>query len=262
MWSDAARRSKWVEKEWTNADALDRTIIPCLLDRVSLPGILASKVYVDFRDFEKGMAELLNTLELAQSPTTTILTDVPAQVARITTQLPFTLSLRNRPAALTPDQVKAMLQRYDFYCHDYDWNKAWCNPQGKGIDNDFELQQNGLAVFDHATGLIWQQSGSTEYFTYDKAEEFIRELKNKNFAGYNDWRLPTLEEAMSLMEPKKHGDLYLDPIFDQAQTWIWTADKESASAAWVVDFYHGDCNGSDVNHLYYVRAVRGGQSNI
>jgi hypothetical protein len=92
--------------------------------------------------------------------------------------------------------------------------------------------------------------------TYADAENYIRELNKKGVAGYNDWRLPTLEEAMSLMElSKKNGDLYIDPVFDKTQRWIWTADKFPAGVAWVVGFYGGHC----LYGLYvsrYVRAVR------
>ena len=32
---------------------------------------------------------------------------------------------------------------------------------------------------------------------------------------------------MSLMEPtKKNGALYIDPVFDKKQHWIWTSDRE------------------------------------
>ena len=65
------------------------------------------------------------------------------------------------------------------------------------------------------------------------------------------------------MEPKKNINiLYIDPLFDSNQTWIWTSDPYSgaAGAQWVVNFYYGSCyiyylDGSD-----YVRAVRFGQS--
>lgn len=110
---------------------------------------------------------------------------------------------------------------------------------------------------------MWQQSGSSEYMNYANAEKHIRDLNAKRFAGYSNSRLPTLEEAMSLMEPKKHGNLYIDPLFDQKQTWIWTADKESAGVAGVVYFYDGFCFHYPVD-IYgsFVRAVRGGQSGI
>lgn len=64
---------------------------------------------------------------------------------------------------------------------------------------------------------------------------------------------------MSLMEPaKKNGDLYIDPVFDSTQIWIWTSDRYSVSIAWVVSFNFGYCNFVDFYSLshYYVRAVR------
>jgi hypothetical protein len=80
----------------------------------------------------------------------------------------------------------------------------------------------------------------------------------KGFAGYRDWRLPTLEEAMSLMEPERK-ELYINPVFDNRQRWIWTADLYSASVAWFVSFYLGHCISLDIGiYDYHVRAVRSG----
>jgi hypothetical protein len=111
-------------------------------------------------------------------------------------------------------------------------------------------------VIDYATGLTWQQSGSPDSMSYTNAEKFVRDLNDKKFAGHSDWRLPTLEEAMSLMEPKKHGELYINPIFDHEQRRIWTADKSSAGSAWGVFFDDGYCFNLDLYDFYYVRAVR------
>ena len=89
------------------------------------------------------------------------------------------------------------------------------------------------------------------------SEKYIQSLNDQNFGGYNDWRLPTLEEAMSLLEPKKNNDgLYIDPVFDEIQSWLLTTDKRDASSAWVVDFLTGYCNHGDVTNDYYVRGVR------
>jgi hypothetical protein len=126
------------------------------------------------------------------------------------------------------------------------------------------ITRNGInLVNDYATGLTWQQSGSTETMIHTKAQQYIRNLNKQKLAGYNDWRLPTLEEAMSLMEPtQKNGNFYIDPLFDKTQRWIWTADKSSAGVAWGVDFGKGNCSTSlvDVDYGYHVRAVRSGQS--
>jgi hypothetical protein len=83
-------------------------------------------------------------------------------------------------------------------------------------------------------------------------------LNKIKFAGYDNWRLPTLEEAMSLMEntPNEFG-LYINPLFDVRQPWNWTADRYSASRIWFVNFLYGNCNYSGLRDKDgYVRAVR------
>lgn len=136
--------------------------------------------------------------------------------------------------------------------------EAHRNPAGRGMAHEYELRDGGRVVFDRATGLVWQREGSDETLRFDKAQEYVARLNEARFAGGSDWRLPTLEEAMSLMEPERRaGGLYLDPAFSRRQWWIWTADRESAVGVWVVYFYGGGCfvhvplGGST-----YVRAVR------
>ncbi|MDZ7289772.1 MAG: DUF1566 domain-containing protein [candidate division KSB1 bacterium] len=112
-------------------------------------------------------------------------------------------------------------------------------------------------VTDKMTRLTWQQSGSPGPVTYRDAEKYIRDLNKKKFAGFKNWRLPTLDEAMSLLRPSR-GDtnLYIDPAFDPTQQWIWTWDESDSGAAWVVTYRAGCCY-VPVDSHYYVRAVRG-----
>ncbi len=189
----------------------------------------------------------------------------PEKITPAENKRPF----RDKPATLSYPQVKAMLQDNDFFCKDfYDLNKEFSNPQGRGFANQFEKQQNGNVIFDRASGLMWEQSGSSNLMMYYEVEKYVRDLNAKNFAGYNNWRLPTLEEAMSLMEPKDRGDyLYIDLLFDNVNSgWngSWTADKDSAGVPWVVEFSHGYCEpnpdtraGSGLDTGYnFVRVVR------
>lgn len=171
------------------------------------------------------------------------------------------ITLRSKPTEgiLTINAVKSMLQRYNFYCGKYAWSEEYCNPKGAGIQHNYEKQsRHGVkVVVDHASGLVWQQSGSDKYLNNEEANKYVDRLNQDTFAGYHDWRLPTLEEAMSLMEPTQmNGDLYIDPTFDNGQRWIWTSDKYSASSAWVVLFDIGYCFNSDFKYDSYVRAVR------
>jgi serine/threonine-protein kinase len=188
------------------------------------------------------------TSEAAQSDST-LTQQKPQQIAR-----PF----RDKPATLSRAQVKTMLQRFDFYCRQYEnSNEEFSNPQGRGFANQFEKQQGGKVVFDRASGLTWQQAGSDNPMTFPDAEKYVLDLNAKNFADHNDWRLPTLEEAMSLMEREmKNRDLYIDPVFDSKQSWFWTADKYSASSMWYVSFNFPTCHRYVIRVEIFVRAVR------
>ncbi len=78
IWSEAAKQSHWVELEWTNGISLKKTIIPCLLSQVQLPGMLVNRLYVDFRNLDQGLAGLLRTLQLERSSKTKF-SGVPTQ---------------------------------------------------------------------------------------------------------------------------------------------------------------------------------------
>jgi len=162
------------------------------------------------------------------------------------------LGLRSTSTTLSVGQAQRMLKERGYFDSDL-------NQEGKGLQHQYEKRNAGgeQVVYDGATGRTWQQAGSTEYLTYAKAQEYIAALNAKGFAGYHDWRLPTLEEAMSLMEPKQYGELYLDPMFERKQWWIWTWDEYSTGRACVVNFGNGSCSHYLVGgYDNYVRAVR------
>ena len=160
--------------------------------------------------------------------------------------------LRSKPMDLSEEAVSEMIREQDFFDNYQNWD-------GHGLLHHYEgmVRQGQKLVTDLTTGLTWQRLGSDDEMVFEKAEKYIQSLNDQNFGGYNDWRLPTLEEAMSLLEPKKNNDgLYIDPVFDEIQSWLLTTDKRDASSAWVVDFLTGYCNHGDVTNDYYVRGVR------
>ncbi|MBN1348141.1 DUF1566 domain-containing protein [candidate division KSB1 bacterium] len=166
--------------------------------------------------------------------------------------------LRSTPATLSEDSVRVMLKEKNLF------HSVW-NEESSGFANQFDSQEikGDKVIIDGATGLMWQQSGSPDLMIYDNAKKWIADLNRKGYAGFHDWRLPTLEEAMSLIEPeKRHSDLYIEPAFDKTQFLIWTSDMvKGGSRAWIVGFLNGDCYGFDLlGFSSYVRAVRSGQS--
>lgn len=148
---------------------------------------------------------------------------------------------------LSEFETKTMLTQNNFF-------DKRMNESGDGFPNDFELRENGQIVIDNATHLMWQQSGSRHRMRHNQAQVYIDSLNSAKFAGYSDWRLPTLEEAMSLMEVLKRKDnLHIHQVFDQ-QWGIWTSDKTVSSEAWAIYFDRGSCTYKTID--CFVKAVR------
>ncbi|NIU01420.1 MAG: DUF1566 domain-containing protein [Nitrosopumilaceae archaeon] len=132
------------------------------------------------------------------------------------------------------------------------------NPDVGGFKNRLERNPGNKVIVDHASNLMWQQSGSQKYLAYHEIQGYLNQLNKANFAAHNDWRLPTLEEAMTLMETHPNQDsLYIDPRFDRQQHWIWTADRKNEYEAWAVYFSYGYCHYDRIQYAgSFVRATR------
>ncbi len=116
-------------------------------------------------------------------------------------------------------------------------NDKWLPQQY--IINDFRNNGDGT-ITDCSTGLMWQQSGSDTYMKYGKVLDYVGRLNRERFADYNNWRLPTVEELISLIEPEKKSDnLFIDPLFDRHQERCWSLDRRSSGGTWIVSFPHG-----------------------
>ena len=125
------------------------------------------------------------------------------------------------------------------------------------VKNDFKGRKS--VILDRATGLMWEKVGSLKELDYAGAENYCARLKLE----HDDWRLPTVEELLSLMEPKmQENDLYLNPMFDtqganEENFWYWSSDKKpSAGPAWVVNFSSSKVEAYNVRPPHYVRCVR------
>ena len=179
------------------------------------------------------------------------------------------VGLRRQPIHISNQmQITDMLLDYDFF----DRSK---NPRGS-FKNVLIANKDGT-VTDKATGLMWQRGGSLKSVDNKSAKKYVKQLNRQRFAGYSDWRMPTVEELASLLVRKRKNGVHLAPVFDHKQIRCWTVDQcESKTTtwmlgSWVIDFKHGKIAQADYepsgkgpapgnypgeNKINYVKAVR------
>ncbi|OGW04063.1 MAG: hypothetical protein A2Z59_11275 [Nitrospinae bacterium RIFCSPLOWO2_02_39_17] len=127
---------------------------------------------------------------------------------------------------------------------------------GNLVNNRIVMVNNGTVV-DTDTDLMWQQ-GENNKMNWDSA---IAYCKNLSLAGYNDWRLPNIEELKSLIDVKKNPKINKTHFPNAYSSYYWssTADTGNSSNAWYVNFVNGNVDYYGKSWYYYVRCVRDGQ---
>lgn len=170
------------------------------------------------------------------------------------------VQLRNTPATLSNREIVQMIQQRGFNHPNNLANWGLSGTMQGNFQHAYQPQtiDGDQVVIDQATGLMWQQSGSSEQRTWNQAKEYIQQLNQQEFAGFSNWRLPTVEELASLLEfRKKNGNYYIDPAFDATQGFCWTGDMVvTTNAAWAVAFHSGHVYYDALDRTNYVRAVR------
>lgn len=67
----------------------------------------------------------------------------------------------------------------------------------------FTLVLDNEAVLDHETGLTWERT--PDHTTTKNWQEAIQYCYGKTIGGRKGWRLPTVEELLSLIDPSQSG---------------------------------------------------------
>ena len=89
----------------------------------------------------------------------------------------------------------------------------------------FELVMDGYAVLDKETGLVWAKEANLFVNTLIWYEAMIQ-CRDVGIGGRKGWRLPTVEELASLLDPQQSGFPYLPsghPFENVQQAPYWTA---------------------------------------
>ena len=97
----------------------------------------------------------------------------------------------------------------------------------------FLLNADGT-VTDTVTGLMWQQVDGGE-MTFERATEYCTNLR---LGGYSDWRLPSAQEAFSILNHGRQNpplDVKIFPISGAEYWWTGELQKGSTTKVWVTN---------------------------
>lgn len=142
-----------------------------------------------------------------------------------------TVRLPGEPSVINDDEIAGVLKKWNFF-------EAELNPSGS-FANAFAAGDNPEVVIDRRTSLMWQRDG-IDIGSLRYVQKNIEELNRQKFAGFTDWRLPSMEEAMSLMEPLKNTKgVFLHPCFSKEQPFIFVAAQRKPGGCWFVDYKQG-----------------------
>lgn len=141
-----------------------------------------------------------------------------------------------------------LIRDNDYFCKKSKWSRQWANPGGKGI----RVKREGLLltdsiVVDSLTRTMWQRYSLAPSVSYIMIDSIIAYFNTIGWQGYNDWRVPAVEEVMAELLPRKNRyDFHLPKGWNCNVKDVWSCNSARDSLSmqwfWVVRFAIGRCN--------------------
>ena len=138
------------------------------------------------------------------------------------------------------------------------------------MDLQKRFKDNGDGtITDLETKLMWKQTDSfqdtSKWLNWYRSKEYLMKMGVDKFAGHNDWRMPTLEEAESLYDEDHvirdmdRMDIFISSTFSPGGGFTtWTSNELPHATAAIFYYRYGHANSNhkeDITHDS-VRAVR------
>jgi serine/threonine-protein kinase len=147
-----------------------------------------------------------------------------------------TRTLRSSPLRVTGDKARAV------FAVDHLWQPLVPSCHRFTV-------RDAETMLDETTGLIWQRYPSEQLVDRKTAAELVSALNEIGYAGIDGWRLPTVNELLSLTRnPPLPPDGSDSAPFPENRDWFWSCDRRSPSTSWYVNtclgfagWQHNDC---------------------
>ena len=127
---------------------------------------------------------------------------------------------------------------------------ALCSGAAFADDSRFVFSEQ--TVKDKRTALVWTRNASLAKRNWDGAIEFVKELNQIKYAGYNDWRLSSKKDLDTLVTyadgagyGRKSNPRYIYQLFNQMGfydvrgNYYWSSSRDG-NVIWAVDLSSGN----------------------
>ncbi len=149
---------------------------------------------------------------------------------------------------------------------------AWPSPRFVNAGETVPL--SGNTIIDTLTGLIWTKDGNapgptactpTGQKTWQQALDYAACLNTNNYLGYNDWRLPNVNELDSIFANAGWADVVSYNAWPNTQgfsnvqaNYYWSSTTRLSGFAWYVNSSDGFSSMINTTSAWYVWPVRTG----
>jgi len=134
------------------------------------------------------------------------------------------------------------------------------NDDGKlqfGIKRDFKRDNKKNIVIDNITKLQWQDDeiNITLKKKWTDAKIYCEKVV---FSGYDDWRLPNIDELVTLTNKGKYRNAIFDVFKKSKSKYYWSSSTytQNKSLAWVINFRGGASFSQSKERDFNIRCVR------
>ena len=120
-------------------------------------------------------------------------------------------------------------------------------------------------IWDMNTGIIYEKAGSKSY-TFEEAQEHIKNLNASFYGGTNNWRLPTVDELRFIVDYSKKTPAVFNNFAQYVKSdFYWAAEEyptPNGERNWAIYFGYGCAVPIERSHRCGCIAISGGYENL